>query len=432
MSDLEHANCGCQEYNALSRRNFIVNTAGAAILAGTMPEWLPRVVLAQSASTRDVIVYIFQRGGADALSLCVPWGDSNYYAGRATIALPRPDSSATVKATALDTQMWGLAPSMLGLLPAYQSGELLLIQGAGLSYASRSHFDAQRFIEVGKAADPTISTGWLGRHLATVPPLKTAAALRALAIAQGTPRALQGAPKSLPIPDPTNFALGGNTATRAQRQAWLNADYNVTEEPLRSSALDAAATISLLASLNVGAYAPSNGATYPNSSFGRALKAAAALIKADVGVEAIQVDIGGWDTHQAENPLNGQMATLMTDYANSLGAFWADVLQGNGTYSVTLVSMSEFGRNVRENGSQGTDHGRGSCMFVMGKQVTGGRVMTKNWQPLARENLTDGQDVPVNIDHRDVLAEIVSKRLLNPNLDVIFPSYTPTFQGVTK
>jgi uncharacterized protein (DUF1501 family) len=432
MSDLDHQECGCQEYHALSRRHFVTQAAGAAIFSAAMPDWLPRVVLAPTASTRDIIVYVFMRGGADALSLCVPWGDTNYYAGRSTIAIPRPDATGALKATALDGVLWGFPPAMLGLLPSYQSGQLLVIQGGGLTYNSRSHFDAQRFIEVGKAADPSVSTGWLGRHLATVPPLNTAATLRAMSISQGMPNALEGAPKALPVPDPSNYVLGGQTTTRSARQAWLSTDYGLTEEPVRSAALDAVSTLNLLASLNISGYSPSNGAVYPSSSFGRGMRAVAALIKADVGVEALQIDIGGWDTHQTENPLNGAMATLMTDFSNSIGAFWADVLQGNGTYNVTLVAMSEFGRNVRENGSQGTDHGRGSCMFVMGKQIAGGRVYTRNWQPLARENLTDGQDVPVNVDHRDVLAEIVANRLSNPNLDVIFPGYTPTFRGVTK
>lgn len=432
MSDIEHESCGCDEYEAMSRRRFVLNAAGASVFAAAIPDWLPQVVLAPTASSRDIIVYVFMRGGADALSLCVPWGDTNYYTGRPTIAIPRPDATGTPKATALDSTMWGFAPAMLGLYPSYQAGQLLVIQGAGLTYNSRSHFDAQRFIEVGKAADPSISTGWLGRHLATVPPLNTAAALRAVSISQGMPNALEGAPKTLPIPDPSNYVLGGSSTTRAARQAWLNADYGLTEEPVRSAALDAASTLTLLASLNIGGYVPSNGATYPTSSFGRALRSAAALIRGDVGVEAIQVDVGGWDTHSSENPLSGAMSTLMTDFSNALGAFWADILQGNSSYNVTVVAMTEFGRNVRENGSQGTDHGRGSCMFVMGKQIAGGRVHTSNWQPLARENLADGQDVKVTVDHRDILAEIVSRRLANANLDLIFPGYTPTFQGVTK
>ena len=203
-------------------------------------------------------------------------------------------------------------------------------------------------------------------------------------------------------------------------------------EPSRSAALNATATFALLKAINFAGYVPSNGAVYPNSGFGRSLRSAAALIKADIGVEAIQVDIGGWDTHTTEDPIAGQLFKLMTDFSKSIGAFWADVLQGNGTFDVTLVSMSEFGRNVRQNANAGTDHGRGGAMFVMGHSIKGGRVLTNNWQPLAIENLQDRQDVKVTVDHRDVLAEIVQTRLGNTNLGVIFPGYTPTVLGVTK
>jgi uncharacterized protein (DUF1501 family) len=163
------------------------------------------------------------------------------------------------------------------------------------------------------------------------------------------------------------------------------------------------------------------------------MRSTAALIKADIGIEAIQLDVGGWDTHSGQAPAaaNGSMARTMQDLAQSLAAFHADALTGGVKYNVTVVVLSEFGRNVRENGTQGTDHGRGSCMFVMGPGIAGGRVLTNNWVPLARENLEAGQDLKVTIDHRDILSEIVSRRLGNPNLGVIFPSYVPTVRGVT-
>jgi uncharacterized protein (DUF1501 family) len=256
--------------------------------------------------------------------------------------------------------------------------------------------------------------------------------LRGLAISSGLPQTLAGAPKTLPISDPTNFAIGGSATTAVERSAWLAHDYYLADDPVRSSALDITNTLSLLKAINFAAYVPSNGAVYPNSSFGRSLRSAAALIKANVGVEAVQTDIGGWDTHTQEDPAAGSLFRTMSDLSNSIGAFWADVMQGNGNFNVTLVAMSEFGRNVRENGNAGTDHGRGGAMFVMGKNISGGRVLTKNWQPLARENLQDGQDVKVTIDHRDILAEIVQNRLSNPNLGLIFPSYTPVMMGITK
>jgi uncharacterized protein (DUF1501 family) len=215
------------------------------------------------------------------------------------------------------------------------------------------------------------------------------------------------------------------------RAEWLRADYQTVDTSIGAPALDALNTVSLLTAINFAGYAPGGGAVYPTSGFGRGLRSAAALIKADVGIEAIQLDIGGWDTHSAQAPLTGSMSRTMTDLAQSLAAFHADTLTGGVSYNITVVVISEFGRNVRENGSQGTDHGRGSCMFVMGPGIAGGRVLTNNWVPLARENLEAGQDLRVTIDHRDVLAEIVSRRLGNPNLDVIFPSYVPTVRGVT-
>ena len=432
MSDYAHSDCGCREYNDLSRRKFIVGSAGAAVFGTLMPAWLPKVVFAKSAnSSRDVIVNVFQRGGADGLSLVAPYADANYYQARPTIAIPRPDSGAAHHGTALDGT-FQFAEGMLGMLPAYMAGELLVVQGAGLTFSSRSHFDAQHFIEVGKADDLSLSSGWLGRHLATSDPMVPGTTLRGLATASGLPDSLGGAPQTLPIPDPGNFTIDGSGDTTGARTDWLATDYFRGGGLVRSAALDTAATIALLQSINVAGYVPSNGAQYPNSSFGAGLRAAAALIKANIGVEAIQVDIDGWDTHTAADPLAGQLYTLMSDFSNSIGAFWADVLQGNGTYGVTLVSMSEFGRNVKQNGDKGTDHGRGGAMFVMGHRINGGRVATRNWLPLAVENLEDEQDVKVTIDHRDVLAEIVKNRLGNNNLDLIFPGYAPAPLGVTK
>jgi uncharacterized protein (DUF1501 family) len=427
----EPQDSGCPEYNELSRRRFVAG-AGAAFAAAAFPAWLPRVVLAESfASARDVIVSVFLRGGADGLSLCVPFGDANYYTSRPTIAVAPPDAAGANKVTAL-TDYFGFPPAMSALLPAYAAKQLLVIHAAGVTVANRSHFDMQRFIEIGKANDPNLITGWLGRHLATVPPARSGAPLRALGLSDGLQRTLYGAPKALPIADPANYGLSGSTTTRDLRAEWLQGDYSLTLDPVRSSALDAANTLALLRTINVAAYRPANAAAYPNSGFGRAMRSAAALIKADVGIEAIQADIGGWDTHQAQDPVAGSMFRTMQDFAGALGAFWADVMApGGAPANVTLVAISEFGRNVRENGSLGTDHGRASAMFAMGPGISGGRVLTNDWPGLAREQLESGQDLKVTLDHRDVLAEIVAKRLGNPSVDVVFPDYRATHRGVT-
>jgi uncharacterized protein (DUF1501 family) len=429
--------CGCQEYNELSRRQFVADAAGMsglAMFSAVFPSWLPKVVLAESYdSTRDVIISIFLRGGADGLSLCVPYGDANYYTGRPTIAIPRPDSTATAtRGIALD-DFFAFPQAMRALMPAYQAAQLLVVHATGSVDPTRSHFDAQKFIEVGKPRDPSIVTGWLGRHLASMPPVRTDAPLRALGFASGLQKTLIGAPKTLPISDPATFGLAGATTTRTERSTWLKNEYGPAPEPLRSSALDALNTLELLRLINFTGYVPANGAVYPNTSFGRAMRSAAAMIKADVGIEAAQIDVGGWDTHSAQDPLNagGTMYNNMQTLSNALGAFHADVIQGTQATNVTVVVISEFGRNVRENSARGTDHGRGNCMFVMGRNITGGRVFAFNWPGLARENLQDGQDLKVTLDHRDILAEIVKNRLGNQNLGVVFPDYVPTVRGVT-
>jgi uncharacterized protein (DUF1501 family) len=436
MTDTLHDDCACNEYNELtSRRDFIARSglAGAAMFAISQPEWMPKFSFADSAqANRDILVSVFLRGGADGLTLCVPWGDDLYYQSRATIAVPRPDSSNTAQRGINLDGFFALPQGMRFLKDAYDAKHLLIAHGAGLTYRTRSHFDAQRFIEVGKAADTSVNTGWLARHLATSSPIKNAAALRAIGFSDGLVDTLKGAPKTLPISDPANYGIAGSTATRDARTQWLLNDFQKSIQPAKAAAEDAINTINLLRSINVGGYQPGNGAVYPNTGLARGLRSTAALIKADIGLEAAHVDIGGWDTHTNQSPLTGGMFNTMTQLSQALGAFWQDCIGSGLQQNVTLVVMSEFGRNVRENGSRGTDHGRGTAMFVMGRNIDGGRVMTKNWVPLARENLADNQDLPVTIDHRDILAEIVQNRLGNTNLGTVFPGYTPTMLGMTK
>ena len=436
MNEQHPDDCGCQEYNELSRRQFITTSAVGAS-AAFFPAWLPKIVMSKAfASDRDIIVSVFMRGGADGLSLVVPFADANYYTSRSSIAIPRPDSSAATKGINLDNffmfpqAMAGGAAGTGGLMPAFQAQDLLVVHATGQLNNSRSHFDAQRYMEVGKPVDPTLVTGWLGRHLASIPPLKPDAPLRALGVANGLQKTLVGAPKTLPIADPTNYSIGGSATTQTQRLAFMQSDYVPAEEPLHSAALDATNTVTLLKTVNFTGYKPANSVVYPTSSFGRALRSVAVLIKGDVGIEAAQIDIGGWDTHSGQDPLAGSMFRTMQDFSNSLAAFYADVIATG--YNVTVVAISEFGRNVRENGSQGTDHGRGTTMFAMGKGILGGRVLTKNWPGLARENLDSGQDLKVTVDYRDILAEIVQRRLANPNLGFVFPTWTPTMLGVTR
>ncbi|NOT02272.1 MAG: DUF1501 domain-containing protein [Phycisphaerales bacterium] len=419
---------GCREYQELSRRGFL-GTAGAATLtAFATPAWLPRISLAGSFQTRDTLVVVFLRGGMDGLTSIVPYGDPNYnQALRPTLWVPPPGGANT--AVDLDG-FFGLAPAMGSLLPAYQSGQLLAIHATGSPDPNRSHFDSNKIMEYGTPLQEQILfTGWLARHLQTMPPMGTGP-LRAVAFNDLIPIMLVGAPATVPIPDPVEFGFPGSVATAAARRAVVDATYGVAPEPLAGTALSTTATIDLLATIDFENYTPSGGAVYPATPFGDALKSAAALIKADVGVEAATIDKGGWDTHNQQGVFAGDMFTLMTDLANGLAAFHTDMQSHMD--SMTAMVMSEFGRRVDENGSFGTDHGHGNAMLLMGGHVNGGQVMA-NWtggQLLHPDNLYAGDSLDVTTDYRDVVAEVVSKRLNNPDVNSLFPNYTPTFQGV--
>ncbi len=428
---------GCEEYRALSRRRFLAETgsaAGAAAVLASAPAWLPRVALARDyrGAQRDVVVCIFLRGASDGLTMVAPFNDPNYIAARPTIAIPPPGSGGNSaiqlpNASAGNTE-FGFAPSMGSLLPAYLDGKLLLIHAAGSTDPSRSHFDAQRFMEVGLPNDPTLGTGWLGRHLYSVAPSAPNALLRAVGISTGLQRSLVGAPQSLPIPNLDQFGLVGTTATIAEREAALGDMYAGVPDPLRAAAETTIDTITLLNTINFDGYQPAGGATYSTDSLGVAMKSTAALIKAQVGVEAVAIDVNGWDTHNNQGVFTGTMASLMASLAGAMGAFYTDMFSGVAP-SVTVVAMSEFGRRLVQNGSGGSDHGHGNVMLVMGTCVDGGRLMV-NWPGLAPGQLYQGLDLDVTIDYRDILAEIVAQRLGNPNLGYVFPQFTPTPRGV--
>ncbi|GJQ28903.1 MAG: hypothetical protein HBSAPP03_07870 [Phycisphaerae bacterium] len=425
--------CGCDEYLRLSRRNFLA-ASGVAALASAAPAWLPRVALAEShrSSQRDVIVSVYLRGASDGLTMVVPFGDPNYYTARPSLNVAPPDANVdpSLKATSLDG-FFGLPAAMLPLLPAYQSGQLLFVHATGSHDPSRSHFDAQRFMEVGKAQDPTLGTGWLGRHLASVTPMSPNAILRAVGISTGLMRTLVGAPDTLPIPNLDTFDIAGSSTTLASRRAALQDLYGPVADPVHAAAMTTLQTIDLLNTINFAGYAPSGGAVYPTGNFGTAFKSTAALLKAQIGVEAVAIDLGGWDTHANQGIFTGTMAGLMSQLAQALAAFHADMNNGPVQPSHIVTVLSEFGRRVAQNGSAGTDHGHGNAALIMGNAVTGGRVLA-NWPGLGPGQLYQGLDLAVTIDYRDVLAEIVQERLGGTDLSYIFPGHTPAFQGVVS
>jgi uncharacterized protein (DUF1501 family) len=471
----------CEEYRELSRRGFMrlgaAATASAAVLS-TAPAWLPRVAFARDpgpSGPRDVIISIYLRGGADGLSVCVPFDDP-VYAGastRPTLRVYAPDDTSQPvgkRALHLDnaslvggssTYTFGFHPAMAGLIPAYVDGKLAVIHGAGLTSTNKSHFDAQRWMETGQPANGLI-TGWLGRHLGLSLPVNPTTALRAIGVADGLQRTLAGSPLSLPVPNlqtnpgtppllnnlaavsatnTSGYGLTGTSATNVARRGVLGQMHAASPDPLATAAVNTLNTIDRLNQIGAAGYAPSNGAVYPGNAFGYAMRSAAALINANGNasvnqtVEAIAIDTGSWDTHSAAFTYNagtgaftGSMVTRMSELADGLGAFYRDVIAGRGQ-RVTIVCVSEFGRRVGENGTTGTDHGYGNVMMVLGSHVLGGRVLG-SWNGLPGGQATN-QDVPVTTDIRHILAEAIDRRLNNAqNLGAIFPGFTPVYRGV--
>jgi len=421
----------CPEYYALSRRRFMAVTGAAAAAAATAPAWLPRVAMARDhrGSMRDVAISVFLRGAADGLSIVAPYGEAAYYSNRPTLAVPQPDSGSPSAALDLGDGFFGLNPNMAALMPVYNNGHLLAIHATGSTDPSRSHFDAQKFMEVGTPDAFGVNTGWLGRHLASAAPSDPNALLRAVGISTGLPLSLAGGPQTLPIPNLDNFGLTGFSSTKAARQIALGDLYGGGHGgELEAVAQNTLATIDLLNTINFAGYVPAGGAVYPSGSLGDGLKSVAALIKAQVGVEAVAIDVQGWDTHTNQGSLSGAMATLLATLAQAMAAFYTDMTAASAPGFIMEV-QSEFGRRLLENGSQGTDHGHGNVMLLMGQCVAGGRVLSQ-WPGLGAGQLYEGRDLQVTIDYRHILAEIVQNRLGNENLGYVFPGFSPAFQNV--
>lgn len=423
----------CNEYNELSRRDLIA-TSSLGLFSLAMPSWLPRVTLSESfVSSRDVIIQIYLRGGADGLSMCVPYGDPAYFTNRPLTSMSPPGTGSINRfASTIDLDgFFSLPYAMRKLRGAWDNQNLLFVHATGSVDPSRSHFDAQRYMEVGKPADPTIATGWLGRHLATSASMLNGSVLRGISMGTGLAKTLAGAPLTLPIPNVASFNFEGDTTTRTARRAFVSNAYLTETDPMLAAAQNTQATIDLLSSINFSGYVPAGGAVYPTASIGSALKSSAALIRADVGVEAIAIDAGGWDLHSNMGSRGGAMSTLLQNLAGAMGAFWQDLQSAGRFDNVLVVAMSEFGRTAKDNSNAGTDHGHGNCMMLMGGGVIGGRVYRNGWPGLGAGQLYQNQDLAITLDHRDVLAEIVAKRLGNAaSVGTVFPNYTPTYRDL--
>jgi uncharacterized protein (DUF1501 family) len=424
MENIAHDNdCGCAEYHELSRRGFIGDARIFAATLASTPAWLPQVTFSRNpAGGRDTLVIVNLRGGMDGLTGCVPFGDSELYVKRPTLAVQPPGQPDG----ALDLDgYFGLPPTAAPLLTPYQAGKLAVVHATGSTDPTRSHFDAMFYMETGTPNSGGLlsATGWMGRHL-----INTAAIgngdLRGIGVSPYLAMSLFGGPGTVPVPDLASYDFPGRSNTAADRRTLIGKLYSQAVPILASAATSALATVDILNGIDFANYVPENGATYPNTTFGVGLKSVAALIKADGDLEVAHLDYYGWDHHNGEGPINGAFAYMINDLAATLEAFYLDTQSQMDR--LVVVVMSEFGRRIEENGTAGTDHGHGNCMFVMGGHVAGGQVLTQ-WPGLI--NSGNG-DLDITYDYRDILAEILEKRMGNTTLGDVFPNYTPIFRGI--
>ena len=438
---------------SIRRRLFLKHGALALAAMGIPPAFIARTLFARTrgAARGKTVVFVFQRGAADGLAMVAPYGERAYYRVRGSTAIPPPRSAAGSAALDLDG-FFGLHPELGPLYPLFFYKEMAVVHACGSPHPTRSHFDAQEFMETATPGERS-RVGWLNRLLtestcrgghACGRTLADGAAhdadhasgqaalaeeispLRGVAIGGRLPRALQGPYPAVAIDDVERFGLADPGLEAAFQRLYRDDSGDV----IATAAGESFAAVERLRRAEPARYRPRPGIEYPGSDFGRSLLQVAQLVKADVGLEVAFVDIDGWDTHLAQGGAHGQMALQLRELARGIRAFVDDL--GSRMEDVVLVTMSEFGRTVAENGAGGTDHGHGNCMLVIGGGVGGGRVLGE-WPGLERELLHEGRDLAITTDFRDVFAEIVTGHLGAASLERVFPGYgidPARFRGV--
>ena len=427
--------------NGIGRRIFVKEGALALMALGLPPDFLLQPLLAgtQGLDRKKTLICIFQRGAVDGLSMVVPFGERGYYDSRRTIAIQAPGSG---DGSALDLDgFFGLHPALTPLEELYRRSEMAIVHAVGSPHPTRSHFDAQDFMETGTPGVKSTREGWLNRvlqdtecaecegrtlqnaaahaadHATGQVSMATVPSLRGVSMTSALPRVMQGNHPALAIPNLSEFGV--------HRDDEVGSAFRRLYRTERGDAVSAAAeeafeAVRALEAIDPGSYEPTGGTQYPNGDFGRSLREIAQLVKADVGVEIAFADLGGWDTHVRQGGAQGQLAGRLGQLGEGIRALYDDL--GDRMEDVVILTMSEFGRTVAENGSGGTDHGHANCMLALGGSVKGGRILG-DWPGLERELLYQGRDLAVTTDFRDVFSEVVSGHLGAAHLDRIFPGY---------
>jgi len=404
----------------ISRRVFVRSGALALVSLGCDPLFLDRAAYALGASSerratrnKKTLVCLFQRGAVDGLNMVVPYGDALYYRERPRIAVPLN------RVVRLDDH-FGLHPALAPLEDWWNRGNLAVVHAVGSPDATRSHFDAQDYMETGTPGLKSTRDGWVNRHCqhalehANTP-------FRAVAFNPQLPRALAGSAPALAIDDLRAFGIQGRPRGRDRLTAAFEALYGAEATGLvATSSAEAFEAVRLLRVADPTQRAPANGAEYPRGRLGRSLEQIAQLIKADLGLEVAFADMGGWDTHVNQGAEAGQLASRLMELGSGLAAFAADL--GERLADVVVLTMSEFGRTVKENGNAGTDHGHATAMLVLGGAVRGRRIAGR-WPGLAPDARFEGRDLAVTTDFRDLFGEILARHLGQRDLVDVFPGY---------
>jgi uncharacterized protein (DUF1501 family) len=405
----------------ITRRVFMKNGGLALVSLGFAPAFLARTVAAAGNPRRRVLVTIFQRGAVDGLNMIVPFGERDYYAARPSIAIAQPGSDPGA-AVDLDG-FFGLHPRLAPLKPLYDARQLAIVHACGSPDGTRSHFDAQDYMETATPGVKSTQDGWLNRYL-HAREHEAATPFRAVALSPQLPRSLQGLEPALAIGQIGQFGIRAGE----MMQASFEAEYAAAAQGvLHQTGREAFDAVKMLKNADPRRYQPENGAEYPRSPYGEALKQIAQLIKADVGLEVAVAESGNWDHHVNEGAANGLIANRLDDFANGIAAFVRDL--GDRMSDVVVLTMSEFGRAVAENGNRGTDHGHGNAMMMIGGNVRGGKVYGK-WPGLAREQRYEGRDLAVTTDFRTVFSAVVHGHLGLNDTRPVFPGFRgPTSIG---
>jgi uncharacterized protein (DUF1501 family) len=382
----------------MNRRIFLKTSGMAMLSLGFAPGFLTRA--AGQGTRRRLLIAVFQRGAVDGLNMVPPYGEADYYRLRPTIAIPRPGSPDRA---ALDLDgFFSLHPSLAPLMPLWRNQSLAIVHACGSPANTRSHFEAQDFMETATPGVRTTRDGWLNRYLG----LRQAdrSPLRGVALTRQMPRSLQGTAPSLAIGGVDEFSVRGGTRTPVESSFAATSDALLGA--LGREAFEAMRT---LEHATTTPYRPANGADYPPTPFGRAMQEIARIAKADVGLEIAFTESGNWDHHVNEGgAAGGQLANRLDDLGRGLAALTTDL--GNLMADTVILTMSEFGRTVAENGNRGTEHGHGNAMMLIGGPVKGGRVYGR-WPGLTPNERHDGRDLAVTTDFRDVFSEVVAGHL---------------------